>query len=264
MFARWVAGSLWGNRGRWAPAVAAILVPAALVTAAANFSLESAEQVAREFRRRGPNVVLEPPRGVAAMDPEDLRRARALLPEVLATALESPERVEWAVPGTPEQLEETAARIAAECRTVRARTLPVAVAKEAAVLGKVRGILAGVSLLVLATSGAAMALVLSAAVAERRREIGLLKALGAGDGTVAGLFAAQVGAVLVLGCVLGAAAGLMLSTGLSRSVFGAAGQWRLAAAAVGTGTCAGVAFLAAAIPVRRALRVDPAEVLRGE
>lgn len=264
MFGRLVVGSLWGSRARFALAAAAVFVPAALVTAAAGFSLEAADRVAREFRRGGPNVILEPPRGVAAMDPADVRRARELLPEVLATAREGPGRAELAVAGTPEALEAAAARVAAECPTVRARAIPGAAAKEAAVLGKVRGILAGVALLVLVTSGAAMALALAAAAAERRREIGLLKALGAGDGTVVRLWAAQVGAILALGSVLGAAAGLALSAGLGRSVFGAAGAPRLEAAAAGAGACALAAFLAAVVPVRRALGVNPAEALRGE
>ncbi|HXG63098.1 MAG TPA: ABC transporter permease [Planctomycetota bacterium] len=264
MFGRLVAGSLWGSRARLAPAVAAVLVPAALVTAAANFSLEAADRVARDFRRSGPNVILEPARGAAVMAPEEVLRARALLPEVLAAVLERPDRVELAVPGTPEALEAAVARIGRECRTVRARTIPAAVAKEAAVLGKVRGILAGVALLVLTTGGAAMALSLAAAVAERRREIGLLRALGAGDGAVARLVAAQVGAVLALGVAAGAAVGFLLAAGLSRSVFGAAGGLRPEAAVAGAGACALASALAAIVPMRRALRVHPAEALRGE
>jgi hypothetical protein len=264
MFGRLVAGSLWGSRARFAPAVAAVLVPAALVTAAANFSLEAADRVARDFRRSGPNVILEPARGVAAMEPGDVRRARSLLPEVLAVTLERPDRVELAVPGTPEALEAAVARIGTECPTVRARTIPAAVAKEAAVLGKVRGILAGVALLVLATGGAAMALSLAAAVAERRGEIGLLRALGAGDGAVVRLVAAQVGAVLTLGVVAGAALGFVLAAGLSRNVFGAAGGLRLEAAAAGAGACALASVLASIVPMRKALRVNPAEALRGE
>jgi len=101
---------------------------------------------------------------------------------------------------------------------------------------------------------------LLAGVLERRREIGVLKALGWRTGAVARLFLLE-GAVLgLLGGLAGTTLGLAVYLGLYRSV-GAGLLWAVLAG-LGVPTLVGV--LAAAYPARVAAGVAPAEAVRGE
>ncbi len=111
----------------------------------------------------------------------------------------------------------------------------------------------------LALAAAGMGNSLLAGVVERRREIGVLKAVGWRTGAVAGLFLLE-GAVLgLLGGAVGTALGVGVYLGLYRSV-GAGLVWAVAA---GLGVPVGVGVLAAACPARVAAAVPPAEALRG-
>jgi len=112
----------------------------------------------------------------------------------------------------------------------------------------------------MALAAAGMGNSLLAGVLERRREIGVLKALGWRTGAVARLFLLE-GAVLgLLGGLVGTALGLAVYLGLYRSV-GAGLLWAVLAG-LGVPTLVGV--LAAAYPARVAAAVAPAEAVRGE
>jgi ABC-type antimicrobial peptide transport system permease subunit len=112
----------------------------------------------------------------------------------------------------------------------------------------------------MAVGALATADVLLAGVLERRREIGVLKALGWRTGAVARLFLLE-GAVLgLLGGLAGTALGLAVYLGLYRSV-GAGLLWAVLAG-LGVPTLVGV--LAAVYPARVAAAVAPAEAVRGE
>jgi hypothetical protein len=265
MFGTLVWKSLIGSRARFAVALAAVAVPAAMVTAAANFTLDAEAKMSRELRTGGPNLILEARPGLRAMDPAERSRARAMLPPILAEGpVDRPGRLELSAGGTYGEIEAAVARIHAASSTLRARTVPVIAAKEGAVLGKLRGLFVLIGALVLSASGLAMATALTASVSERRQEIGLLQALGAARGRVVGLFAGQVGLLLAIGVAVGAAAGMALSAAMVRGVFGVPAGVRPAAVAAAAVACAALAFLASIVPVRRALAVEPARVLKGE
>jgi hypothetical protein len=112
----------------------------------------------------------------------------------------------------------------------------------------------------MALAAAGMGNSLLAGVLERRREIGVLKALGWRTGAVARLFLLE-GAVLgLLGGLAGTALGLAVYLGLYRSV----GIGLLWAVLAGLGVPTLVGALAAAYPARVAAAVAPAEAVRGE
>ena len=120
--------------------------------------------------------------------------------------------------------------------------------------------IASVSLLV---AGIGIMNVMLISVTERRAEIGLLKALGAGSRQVLALFLAEAVALSALGGALGLGAGLVavgLFTRLYPSFPAFPPAWALAAAAtlsVVTGTVFGV------WPARRATALDPVRALTG-
>jgi predicted permease len=105
--------------------------------------------------------------------------------------------------------------------------------------------------------------VLSYAVLQRRREMGIRVALGAEPRRVQALFVQQGLLVTLLGMAAGITGGVVL-TGLIRNLlFGitSTDPLTLSCAAAVIFTCAG---LACYFPARRATRVDPVEVLRAE
>ena len=104
----------------------------------------------------------------------------------------------------------------------------------------------------------------AASVIERRTEIGLMKALGAGSGTVGFLLAAEQLLLAFVGGGTGYALGIVLARLLGERIFGAAPEPSLIVFLVILGLAAGVTILGSALPLRRASRYEPAPILRGE
>jgi putative ABC transport system permease protein len=105
--------------------------------------------------------------------------------------------------------------------------------------------------------------VLSYSVSQRRREMGVRAALGAGRGQLVALILRQGLAVTCLGLAVGIVAAFAATRLLDGMLFGVS---RLDAVAFVTGPALLllVAIAACLIPARRAASVDPAEALRAE
>ena len=125
-------------------------------------------------------------------------------------------------------------------------------------------------LLWLVTGAALLAAVLAvgassaASVIERRTEIGLMKALGAGSGTVGFLLAAEQLLLAFVGGGVGYSLGIVLARLLGQKIFGAAPEPSLIVFLVVITLAAGVTVLGSALPLRRASQYEPAPILRGE
>jgi putative ABC transport system permease protein len=104
----------------------------------------------------------------------------------------------------------------------------------------------------------------AASVIERRVEIGLMKALGAGSGMVGFLLAAEQLLLAFMGGGIGYALGIVLARVVGEKIFGAAPEPTLLVFLVVIGLAALVTLLGSAIPLRRASRIEPAPILRGE
>jgi putative ABC transport system permease protein len=104
----------------------------------------------------------------------------------------------------------------------------------------------------------------AAAVIERRAEIGLMKALGAGSATVGFLLAAEQILLALVGGGLGYALGLILARIVGNKVFGVAPEPSLFVLGVILALAAAVTLLGSALPLRRASRFQPAPILRSE
>jgi putative ABC transport system permease protein len=104
----------------------------------------------------------------------------------------------------------------------------------------------------------------AASVIERRTEIGLMKALGAGSATVGFLLAAEQLLLAFVGGGVGYALGIVLARLLGEKIFGVAPEPTLLVFLVVLGLAAIVTLLGSAIPLRRASLYDPAPILRGE
>ena len=104
----------------------------------------------------------------------------------------------------------------------------------------------------------------AASVIERRTEIGLMKALGAGSATVGFLLAAEQLLLALVGGGAGYALGILLARLVGEKIFGAAPEPSLIVFFVIIALATGVTILGSALPLRRASRYEPAPILRGE
>jgi putative ABC transport system permease protein len=135
---------------------------------------------------------------------------------------------------------------------------------EGRILTRVRTLVWLVTFAALLAAALAVGASSAASVMERRIEIGLMKALGAGSGMVGFLLVAEQLLLALVGGALGYGLGILLARLVGERIFGAAPQPSLLVLAVIVGLAGGVTLLGSAIPLRRAARYEPAPILRGE
>lgn len=143
-----------------------------------------------------------------------------------------------------------------ELRLVEAMLAETVVRPRAASL--IGGVFAVLALLVAA---AGIYGVLSYLVQSRTREIGVRAALGASSSQITGMVMGQSTRLLVLGLVVGLAGALLVGRALSGLLFGVR-SWDPLSMLVATALLGSVGTLAAWLPARRAVRIDPREALR--
>ncbi|EPH03264.1 hypothetical protein HMPREF1531_01323 [Propionibacterium sp. oral taxon 192 str. F0372] len=131
------------------------------------------------------------------------------------------------------------------------------------ILEKTQLLMVLVTILSMAGAALAIANLVTANVMERAQQIGLMKAVGARDGAVAGLLLTEIGVIGSLGGVIGWVAGLGLAQVIGQIVFSSF----IAINPAVTGIVAALVLLvvlAGSIPALRfLLRLRPAEVLHG-
>jgi putative ABC transport system permease protein len=135
---------------------------------------------------------------------------------------------------------------------------------EGRILSRVQTLLWLVTLAALFAAALAVGASSAASVIERRTEIGLMKALGAGSGTIGFLLAAEQLLLALAGGAAGYVVGILLARIVGQKIFGVAPQPSLLVLAVIVGLAAVVTLAGSAIPLRRAARYEPAPILRGE
>jgi ABC-type transport system, involved in lipoprotein release, permease component len=135
---------------------------------------------------------------------------------------------------------------------------------EGKILTRVRLLLWLVTFASLLAAALAVGASSAASVIERRMEIGLMKALGAGSGTVGWLLAAEQLLLALVGGSIGYGVGLLLARFLGTKIFGVPPAPSLLVLGIVLVLASGVTLLGSALPLRRAANYDPAPILRGE
>jgi putative ABC transport system permease protein len=135
---------------------------------------------------------------------------------------------------------------------------------EGRVLTRVSGLLWLVTIAALVAAALAVAATSAATVIERRSEVGLMKALGATNLMVGGIFLAEQFVLAITGGAIGFLLGSLLARVLGASVFGTPASLRLVLLPIVLGLATAVVLLGSVIPLRRASRFEPAPILRGE
>ncbi len=135
---------------------------------------------------------------------------------------------------------------------------------EGAVLTRIEGLIFLVTLAALFASALAVSAAMATAIFERRAEVGLMKALGAGKFAVASVFFAEAALLALFGGFVGFAAGGMLAHQIGRSIFNSQITIAPVLFPVILVIAVIVTFAGSAAAIRKAVRLDPVFALRGE
>jgi len=135
---------------------------------------------------------------------------------------------------------------------------------EGTVLSRIKGLMLLVTLAALFASALAVSAAMATAIFERRNEVGLMKALGAGNISVAALFFAEALLLALIGGIIGFAGGALLARQIGRSIFDSQITIEPVLFPVILAIAVIVTFAGSAMAIRRAVKFDPVYALRGE
>jgi putative ABC transport system permease protein len=135
---------------------------------------------------------------------------------------------------------------------------------EGAVLTRIEGLMFLITLAALFASALAVSAAMATAIFERRAEVGLMKALGAGKFAVASIFFAEAALLALFGGLIGFAAGGQLARQIGRSIFNSEITIPPVLLPVILAIAVIVTFAGSAAAIRKAVGLDPVFALRGE
>ena len=171
---------------------------------------------------------------------------------------------EVSVSGGADALSGYVDRINAAVPAVHARLVKRVTASETTVLTKLQALVLLVTIVVLALTMICVATTMTAVVAERRKEIGLRKAIGAPDSSIVKEFMGESMLLGMLGGILGSVLGYIFAQQVSLNVFSSAISFRPLLVPITILVSIVVTGVSSLLPIRSATDVDPALVLKGE
>ncbi len=172
--------------------------------------------------------------------------------------------VELSVPGERQEVERVVRELAELLPGLEVRPIRQILYSEARALGTIRWLLVSLTGLILVIIALCVMATMTAIVLERRKDIAVMKALGASDRTLARLFLTEGATLGLLGGVAGFALGGLLARDLAQRLFGVTVNmvwWSLPVICLSSAL---LAALATFFPVGIVRRVEPAVVLKGE
>ena len=171
---------------------------------------------------------------------------------------------ELSISATSDKLKVYVEQISDNVEGIHARLVKRVTQSETTVLSKLQALVLLVTIVVLALTMICVATTMTAVVAERRKEIGLRKALGASDGSIMTEFMGEGLLLGAIGGILGSVLGFVFAQAVSVSVFNSSISFRFMLVPVTVVVSIVVTGVACLLPIKSATNVDPALVLKGE
>ncbi len=147
---------------------------------------------------------------------------------------------------------------------VEAKSVKQMVNAEMQILGKVENLMFMVTAIALMASVMGVMTTMTTSVVERQKEIGMMKAIGAENRSIAALFYSEAVLIGIVGGAIGYIVAIVLAQFIGASVFNSPISPNPIVFLYVLGISIGVALLASVFPVRRAIFIEPARVLRGD
>jgi putative ABC transport system permease protein len=165
--------------------------------------------------------------------------------------------------GTPKQIEGFAATLQQSFPETDVRIVREFTEAQAKIYSRISGLLTAATVLILALTILCVMAAMTNIAAERRNDVGMMKAIGGSARRVLNLFLTEAALLGLAGGLIGSAAGIALSMALGKAVFGVAAAPRLIVYPISVALTVLVAILGA-YPLRRLANVRPATIFRGE
>jgi putative ABC transport system permease protein len=135
---------------------------------------------------------------------------------------------------------------------------------EGTVLSRIKGLMLLITFAALLASALAVSAAMATTIFERRNEVGLMKALGAGNPSVAVFFFAEATLLALIGGCVGFAGGALLARQIGRSIFDSQITIQPVLFPIILAIAVIVTFAGSALAIRRAVQLDPVYALKGE
>jgi len=171
--------------------------------------------------------------------------------------------VQASIPGTSREIEAAITQLLPALPSVDIRPIPQITQAESRLLPRIRGLIFFMVALILVLTVLCVFASMAALAMERRRDVGLMKAIGGSMSRIVTIFLTEAGALGLAGALIGYAAGIFLSRWIGERAFHTTINARIEVLPLVIALMVGVA-LAGALPLRLLGRVRPAEILRGE
>lgn len=135
---------------------------------------------------------------------------------------------------------------------------------EGSILNKISGLTLLVSVVIFISTIFSVAMTLMALVFERKREIGLKKAIGAPNKSIIKEFAGESIVIGVIGGLIGWIVGLLMAQLVGKNIFDAYISIRMVTLPLAIGSSLTIALVSSILPIRMAIAIHPAIVLKDE
>ena len=165
--------------------------------------------------------------------------------------------------GSAPETEDVIRRLSIALPSLQVRPLRQLAEAEGRLLERIRGLLFGTVLLILMLTSLGVLAAMAGLALERRRDVGLMKALGGSVRKIMRFFLAEATAIGFAGGIFGFIAGMALSEWIGERVFSVPITPRLVVLPA-TLALMVLVSLAGALPLRFLGRVRPSDILRGE
>ena len=172
--------------------------------------------------------------------------------------------IECSIDGNQEYLKSIADTVSKQVNGITPRLVKRVTESQDVVLNKLQSLVWIVTIIVLFLTMICVTTTMMAVVAERRKEIGLKKALGASNSSVVKDFMGEAVMLGLIGGILGVVLGYVFADNVSISVFAREVSFPVQLAPFTVIASIIITIVSCLFPVRATVDIDPALVLRGE